>query len=64
MAKILEATKENIQNVEAYGYNTGRRTLRGYQAMNMLRKGQIQDIEKGDILGQVEFVSQVFRVAA
>ena len=34
--------------------NTARRTLRGYEAMNMIRSGQIQGVEKGDILGQVE----------
>jgi transposase-like protein len=45
-------------------FNTARRTLRGYEAMNMLRKGQIQGVEKGDILAQVEFVSQIFEVAA
>ena len=32
--------------------------------MNMVRKGQISGIKKGDILGQVEFVSQIFEVAA
>jgi hypothetical protein len=32
--------------------------------MNMIRKGQIQGIEKGDILGQAGFVSQIFGVAA
>ena len=45
-------------------FNTARRTLRGYEAMNMIRKGQIQGVEKGDVLGQVEFVSQIFGVAA
>lgn len=45
-------------------FNTARRTLRGYEAMNMIRKGQIQGVEKGDILGQVEFVSQIFAVVA
>ncbi len=45
-------------------FNTVRRTLRGYKAMNMIRKGQTQGIEKGDILDQVEFVSQIFEVAA
>ena len=44
-------------------FNTARRTLRGYEAMNMIRKGQIHGVEKGDILGQVEFVSQIFGVA-
>lgn len=27
-------------------FNTARRTLRGYEAMNMIRKGQIQGVEK------------------
>jgi transposase-like protein len=45
-------------------FNSARRTLRGYEAMNMIRKGQIHGVEKGDILGQVEFVSQIFGVAA
>ena len=45
-------------------FNTARRTLRGYEAMNMIRKGQIQGIEKGDILAQLEFVSQIFEVTA
>ncbi len=45
-------------------FNTARRTLRGYEAMNMITKGQIQGVEKGDILAQVEFVSQIFGVAA
>jgi len=45
-------------------FNTARRTLRGYEAMNMIRKGQVQGIEKGDIMSQVEFVSQIFGVAA
>ncbi len=45
-------------------FNTTRRTLRGYEAMNMIRKGQFQGVEKGDILAQVEFVAQIFEVAA
>ena len=45
-------------------FNTVRRTLRGYETMNMIRKGQIRGIETGKILAQVEFVSQIFGVAA
>jgi hypothetical protein len=45
-------------------FNTARRTLRGYEAMNMIRKGQVQGVEKGDIMSQVEFVYQIFGVAA
>jgi hypothetical protein len=38
--------------------------MRGHEAMNMIRKGQIQNVERGDIQAQVEFVSQIFGVAA
>ena len=44
-------------------FHTARRTIIGYETMSMVRKGQIQQVEKGDILGQVEFVSHIFRVA-
>lgn len=30
--------------------------------MNMIRKGQIKSVEKGNILGQVEFVSKIFQL--
>jgi hypothetical protein len=45
-------------------FNTARRTLRGYEAMNMIRKGQIQGVAKGDIQAQVGFVYQIFGVVA
>ena len=32
--------------------------------MNMICKGQVQGAEKGDVRAQVEFVSQIFGVAA
>ncbi len=31
--------------------------------MNMLRKGQVEGVEKGDIRTQVELVSQLFGIA-
>ena len=34
-------------------FHTARRTVIGYETMNMVRKRQIQQVEKGDILGQV-----------
>lgn len=44
-------------------FHTARRTIIGYEMMNVIRKGQIKGVVKGDILGQVEFVSQIFRIA-
>ena len=43
---------------------TAWKTLRGYEVMNMVRKGQMRDVEKGDLLGQVAFIAHLFAVAA
>jgi IS6 family transposase len=32
--------------------------------MNMIRKGQVHGVEKGDIMGQVAFIASLFGVAA
>ncbi|GAB4230372.1 MAG: IS6 family transposase [Elainellaceae cyanobacterium] len=45
-------------------FNSGRRTLRGIEAMNMIYKGPVQGIERGDVRSQVEFVSQIFGLVA
>jgi len=45
-------------------FNTARRTLKGYEAMNMIRKGQIKDVDKGDVLGQISFINEIFGVTA
>jgi len=44
-------------------FNTARRTLRGVEAMNMVRKGQVQGVEKGDVRASIELVSQLFGIA-
>ncbi len=43
-----------------FSFETAWRTLQGYEAMHMMRKGQIQGVDKGDVMGQVVFVSIVF----
>lgn len=45
-------------------FNTARRTIKGYEAMNMIRKGQIKDAAKGDVMGQISFINQIFGIAA
>jgi len=32
--------------------------------MNMIRKGQVQDVEKGNVIGQVSLIAHLFGVAA
>ena len=39
-------------------------TIQGYEAMHMIRKGQVRWLPKGDIAGQVRFVNRAFGLAA
>jgi transposase, IS6 family len=39
-------------------------TIAGYEAMNIIRKGQIRWLLKADILGQVRFIERTFGIAA
>ncbi|MEP0914961.1 DDE-type integrase/transposase/recombinase [Leptolyngbya sp. GB1-A1] len=45
-------------------FNSARRTLRGIEAMNMIRKGQVKGIEQGDSVSQVRFIESIFGIAA
>ena len=44
-------------------FNTARRTLKGYEAMTMIRKGQICGVDKNDMRGQLSFIHYIFGVA-
>jgi len=45
-------------------FNTARRTIKGYEAMHMLRKGQVIGVSKGDVQAQLDFMAQVLGVTA
>ncbi len=45
-------------------FHTAWRTLRGYEAMHMIRKGQVEGVEKGDIKNQIKFIEGLFPLAA
>ncbi len=47
-----------------FSFETARRTLQGFEIMNMIRKGQVQDAAKGDIRGQVALVATLFGLVA
>lgn len=44
--------------------NTARRTIRGYEIMNMLRKGQVEKVEKGAVVERIKFIAEIFGVAS
>ncbi len=45
-------------------FNTARRTINGYEIINMLRKGQVKKVKKGAVKEQVKFIAEIFGVAA
>jgi transposase, IS6 family len=40
------------------------RTIDGYEAMHLIRKGQIRWLPKGDVVGQRRFIHALFGIAA
>jgi transposase, IS6 family len=40
------------------------RTIQAYEAMHMLRKGQLEGLAKGDVLAQNRVINQLFGLAA
>ncbi len=46
-----------------FSFETAWRTLQGYEVMNMIRKGQLQGVVKGDVRGQMALVATLFGVA-
>ena len=47
-----------------FSFETAWRTLQGYEVTHMIRKGQMQGVNKGDVTGQVTFIARLFGVAA
>ena len=47
-----------------FSFETAWRTFQGFEIMNMLRKGQLQGVNKGDIRGQIALVNKLFGIVA
>jgi transposase-like protein len=46
-----------------FSFQTAWNTLQGYESMNMIRKGQMHGVLKGDITGQIALIARLFGVA-
>jgi transposase, IS6 family len=46
------------------GFHTARRTLAGYEAMAVIRKGQVRRVGGRDKRAQASFVAELFQVTA
>ena len=45
-------------------FHAARRTLQGYEAMNMMRKGQVRWVSGNDVGSQIRFIGKLFGLAA
>ena len=45
-------------------FNMARRTIRGYEIMNMVRKGQVLEVPKGAVKERIFFLNRIFGVVA
>ncbi len=46
-----------------FSYPTAWRTIRGYETINMIRKGQVEGADKGNISAQNQFIAGLFGLA-
>ena len=66
---IVEQDHRNVKRRTwlAKGYGsvpTAWRTLRGIEAMDMIRKGRVRRVAKGDTVAQVKYIEKLFGIAA
>ena len=57
--------KKRVWLAKRYGsFQSAWRTLQGIEAINMIRKGRVRWVSKGDVLGQAFFIAGLFGIAA
>jgi len=57
--------KKRVWLAKGYGsFQTAWRTLRGIEAMSMIKKGRARWVTKGDAVGQARFINKLFGLAA
>src|SRR3954447_26130410 len=66
---ILEQDRRRVKRLPRPGLGFGgfwttRRTLAGYEAMAMIRKGQVRKVGGRDMRAQAAFIAKLFQVAA
>jgi transposase-like protein len=59
--RITVRSKRRIQaSLSFRSFAAAERTIQGYEAMHMIRKGQVRWLAKGDIAEQVRFIKYMF----
>ena len=59
------AIKRRVKTKQGFReFHAARRTIRGYEAMHMIRKGQARRVNGSDVRQQIQFINKLFQVAA
>lgn len=66
---VIEQDHRNVKRIVKpmmgfKSFNSARRTLRGIEAINMIRKGQVSGIEQGRSVSQAKLIEELFGVIA
>jgi transposase-like protein len=66
---LIERDHRNVKRIVKpmmgfQSFNTARRTLRGIEAMNMICKGQVKGIKRGDSVSQAEFINCHYNIGS
>ena len=66
---VIEQDHRNIKRIVKpmmgfRSFHSARRTLRGIETMNRIRKGQVKGANKGDRVSQMKFIEELFGVSA
>ena len=57
--------KKRVWLAKGYGtFQSAWRTLQGIETVNMIRKGRVRWLAKGDAVGQAHFISELFGLGA
>ena len=56
--------KKRTWLAKGYGsFQSAWRTLEGIETVNMIRKGRVSRVAKGDVLAQARFIDKLFGIA-
>ena len=59
------AIKRGVKAKQDFGeFHAALRTIQGYEAMHMIRKGQARGVSGSDVRQQIQFINKLFEVAA
>jgi len=57
--------KRRVRAMQGFrAFSSAWRTIQGVETVNMIRKGQVRWLAKGEITGQVAFINGVFGLPA